>query len=98
LAAVGHARVADEPLSPLQALHVSLTALHTGVLVVQAVAFWAVHCTHVAFTSHAGVGAVQFASLAHCSHLPASAPPVAHTIERHTVGPFDPMHGPSPLA
>ena len=61
---VGQASVAPEPLSPLHATHVSVGP-QTGVLPVHPVVFVVVHWTHVlVVVLHAGVGALQFASVA----------------------------------
>jgi hypothetical protein len=61
-------------LSPVQPTHAS-PAPQIGVVIAHAAAFVDVHCTHVFVAgSQAGVGAVQFESLAHTSHLPVLAP------------------------
>ena len=71
---MGHAWLAPVPSSPLQPTHVSPT-LQSGVVPVHAVAFEDVHCTHALVAgSQAGVGATQFESAAHASHLPALGP------------------------
>ena len=93
-----HASVAPEPRSPLQEAQVSEVASHTGLLPTQSVASLGVHWTHWFFVvSHAGVGDAQVESSTHASQRPLFAPLVAHTVERHTVVPFTPVHGPSPF-
>jgi hypothetical protein len=79
----GHALVAVVPLSPLHPTHV-LVALQKAVVPVHAVVFVAVHWTHVfVVVSHAGVGAAQFVSVAHASHLPELGPDVTQTPPMH---------------
>jgi hypothetical protein len=72
-AAVGHASVAFEPLSPLHAAHALAVASQTGVVPL-----------HVEESAHA-------------SQSPAFAPVVAQIFDRHTVAPFEAVHGPSPF-
>jgi len=55
---VGHARVAVEPLSPLQPIHVLVVVSQNAVEPVHAVALVAEHCLHVPAT-HTGALAEQ---------------------------------------
>lgn len=97
LPAVGHGLGSPEPLSLPQMTHRS-PALHTGVVPVHALPLVGVHWTHAfVLGSHAGVTPPQFESPLHCSHRPLFGPDVAHTLDRQTVPPFAPVHGPSPL-
>lgn len=96
--ALGQAWLADPPWSPLQATQVSLCVLQSGVLPVHAVVFVAVHWTQAPEAgSHAGVAPWHDVSARHAWHLPAFAPVIAHKVERQTVLPFAPVHGPSPV-
>ena len=80
----GHASVAVVPLSPLHATQVSAPP-HTGVVPVHAVEFACVHWTQsFVVRLQAGVGAVQFVSLAHGSHLSVFVPVVTHTPAMHS--------------
>lgn len=75
-AVVGHARVAADPLSPLQPTQVFVAVSQNPVVPVHALEFVALHATHAPPT-HAGAPAVGhgFAvaepkSPVHCSHPP----------------------------
>jgi len=84
LALVGHGSVAVDPLSPLHPAQVFCVELHTGVAPLHAAISGVVHSTHVADVGlHAGVGAVQLASLAHVSHVPARAPLATQIVDTH---------------
>jgi hypothetical protein len=84
VAVVGHGSVAVDPLSPLHPAQVFCVELHTGVAPRHAAISGVVHCTHVADVGlHAGVEAVQLASLAHPSHVPARAPLATQVVDTH---------------
>jgi hypothetical protein len=73
--AAWHARVAPEPLSPLQLVHVLVATLHVGAAAPQAVVFVAVHSTHWPLL-HAGAAGPQGEAVAvplspvHSTHAP----------------------------
>jgi hypothetical protein len=94
----GHASIAPEPSSPLQATHVDVVALHTGVAPVHAAGSAGVHCTHVLVcVSQTGVAPLHCASDVQ-PPLAAHVPFGPHVPERQTVPPSPVVQGPSPFA
>jgi hypothetical protein len=81
------------------ATHLLVAVLHTGVVAVQNEALLPVHITHaLVMTLQLGVAPAQLASLTHPTHLPAFAPIVAQTAERHTATALVSEQDPEPFA